>query len=157
MAATAKKILADCRTAHDLLETESDAARFRLLWLSSVALLRSVGHVLAKVGSGCDLRIAEAVSAACKRWNADKESNAIFWDFIDEEPNNILKEYEIGFLSGPVDVLNQAISCSLSMTICSAQSPRAVLRGKTVATFWLRRSSGGRKSSMQSGHTQEVR
>lgn len=105
MATIARKVLADCKTAHGLLEAESDAARFRVVWVSGVALLRSVGHVLRKVDSRQDPRTAVAVGAAWERWKADKETNAIFWEFIEEERNNILKEYEFGFLSGPLDVL----------------------------------------------------
>lgn len=105
MTATARRVLADCKTAHDLLEMESDVARFRVLWVSGVALLRSVGHVLRKVDSEHDAQAEQAVDAAWRRWNDDKETNAIFWEFIDEERNNILKEYEFGFLSGPVEVV----------------------------------------------------
>src|SRR4051794_28573542 len=105
MTATARKVLADCETAHDLLEAESDTARFRVLWVSGVALLRSVGHVLQKVDSKRDPRIAGAVAAAWERWKVDREANAVFWEFIEEERNYILKEYEFGFLSGPVNVL----------------------------------------------------
>jgi hypothetical protein len=105
MTATARKVLADSRTVHDLLETESDAARFRVLWVSGVALLRSVGHVLQKVDSKHSPMVAKAIDDAWKRWKADGEANAIFFEFIEEGRNNILKEYEFGFLSGPVEVL----------------------------------------------------
>lgn len=105
MTITARKVLADCKTAHELLEIESDAVRFRLLWISGVALLRSVGHVLRKVDSNGDPKVARAINIAWKRWSEDKGANAIFWDFIEEERNNILKEYEFGFLSGPIEVL----------------------------------------------------
>ena len=64
MTATARKVLADCKKAHDLLEAESDTARFRLLWVSGVALLRSVGHVLQKVDSRHDLRVKGAIDEA---------------------------------------------------------------------------------------------
>jgi hypothetical protein len=105
MLTVARKVLADCKAAHELLETESDAARFRLIWVAGVALLRTVGHVLEKVDSRRDPKTAVAARAAWKRWKADKEANAIFWEFIEEERNNILKEYEFGFLSGPIGVL----------------------------------------------------
>ncbi len=105
MTTTARKVLADCKTVHSLLEMESDAAHFRVLWVSGSALLRSVGHVLQKVDSKHSSKVAKSVDAAWKRWNADKETNAIFFEFIEEERNNILKEYEFGFLSGPVEVL----------------------------------------------------
>jgi hypothetical protein len=105
MTATARKVLADCKTAHDLLEAESDTARFRVLWVSGVALLRSVGDALHKVDAARDPRVAKAAADAWKRVEADREKNAIFWEFIREERNNVLKEYEFGFLSGPVNVL----------------------------------------------------
>ncbi len=105
MTATARKVLADCKKAHDLLEAESDTARFRVLWVAGVALLRSVGDALHKVDAARDSRVAEATVDVWKRVEADREKNAIFWEFIREERNNVLKEYEFGFLSGPVDVL----------------------------------------------------
>lgn len=105
MTTTARKVLADCKAAHGLLETELDAMRFRLLWASGVALLRSVGHVLKKVDSKSGPEVARAINAAWGRWSEDREANAIFWYFIEEERNNILKEYEFGFLSGPIEVL----------------------------------------------------
>ena len=38
-------------------------------------------------------------------WKAEKQGNAIFWDFIEEERNQVLKQYEVGFFAGPVDVV----------------------------------------------------
>lgn len=105
MTATARKVLADCRTAYDLLEVESDATRFRVLWVAGVALLRSVGDALHKVDAARDPRIAKAADDAWERVKADRENKAIFWEFIREERNNVLKEYKFGFLSGPVHVL----------------------------------------------------
>lgn len=105
MTTTARKVLADCKAAHELLETENNAVRFRLLWVSGVALLRSVGHTLQKVDSKRDPWTKEAIEEAWKRWKTDREAHAIFWMFIRDERNNILKEYKFGFLSGPIDVL----------------------------------------------------
>jgi hypothetical protein len=99
---TARKVLADCKAAHSLLETESDNVRFRVIWVSGVALLRSVGHVLKGVDSKRDPRTREAIDEAWERWSSDRETIAVFWEFIQEERNNILKEYEFGFMSGPV-------------------------------------------------------
>ncbi len=36
---------------------------------------------------------------------ADRDAHKIFFDFIERERNNVLKEYEMGFFSGEVDVL----------------------------------------------------
>lgn len=104
MTIAARKALANCKTAYDL-EAGSEAARFRVSWVLGVALLRSVGHVLRKIDSERDPCIAEAVGTAWERCKANKEMNAVFWEFIEEEPNNILKEYEFGFLSGHIDIL----------------------------------------------------
>ena len=49
MTATARKVLNDCRHAHELLELEENERKFRLLWVSCSSLLRAVGHVLVKV------------------------------------------------------------------------------------------------------------
>lgn len=87
------------------IEFSTIACRLSSSTVPSAALLRSVGHVLRKVNSRRNPRIRRAVDEAWKRWISDRETHAIFWEFIREERNNILKEYEFGFLSGPVDVL----------------------------------------------------
>lgn len=57
-----------------------------------------------KVDSKRDPQTAEAVDATWERWKANRETNAVFWEFIEEERNSILKQYEFGFLPGPVEV-----------------------------------------------------
>jgi hypothetical protein len=104
---TARAVLSDCTRAHALLEDQSDKIRFRLFWVAGVALLRAVGHVLQKVDSERSPVIKIQVQRAYSEWKLDREANAIFWEFIEDERNNILKEYEIGFLAGPIDVLAQ--------------------------------------------------
>jgi hypothetical protein len=47
------------------------------------------------------------IGQAYAEWERDKEANAIFWEFIEHERNNILKEYAIGFLAGPIDIVVQ--------------------------------------------------
>lgn len=101
----ARKVLADCKHALDLLETETAPETFRVLWVAGVALARAVGHVLQKVDGERDAGVKKAVSAAYASWKTDRAGNAIFWDFIEEERNQVLKQYEIGFFAGPVDVL----------------------------------------------------
>ncbi len=49
MTITARKILDDCRYAHELLELEECERKFKLLWVSSSSLLRAVGHALHNV------------------------------------------------------------------------------------------------------------
>lgn len=104
---TARTVLNDCKSAHALLEDESDRTRFRLFWVAGVALLRAVGHVLQKVDTEQSSALKAAIGRAYAEWKRDKEANAVFWEFIENERNNILKEYEIGFLAGPIDVIVQ--------------------------------------------------
>jgi hypothetical protein len=104
---TARTVLCDCKSAHALLEDESDAIRFRLFWVAGVALLRAVGHVLRKVDSERSPAVKFQVERAYSDWKRDRDAHAIFWEFIEHERNNILKEYEIGLVAGPVEVLVQ--------------------------------------------------
>ena len=101
----ARDVLADCKHALDLLQEESQPETFRVLWAAGVALARAVGHVLQKVDGEQNDAMKRAVAAAYASWKADKPGNAIFWEFIEEERNQVLKRYEIGFFAGPVDVV----------------------------------------------------
>jgi len=107
MKLTARTILSDCKNAQAVLEDESDTVRFRLFWVAGVVLLRAVGHVLHKVDRDRSPAIKLQIDQAYEKWKGDRETNAIFWEFIDDERNRMLKEYEIGFLSGPINVLVQ--------------------------------------------------
>lgn len=105
MTATARKILRDLQMAHDLLETEESAERFRLHWVAAVALCRAIGHVLQKVDSNTSPQLKTAISQIYDSWKAEPEAHHIFFEFIEDERNAVLKEYEFGFLSGPVDLV----------------------------------------------------
>lgn len=92
MTEAARKVLEDCKAALDMLEEEGDEQRWRVLWAGAMALVRAVGHVLQKV-DGEDPTVRQLVDQALKRWDADREANEVFWEFIQKERNNILKEY----------------------------------------------------------------
>lgn len=104
MALKARTVLNDCREAHMLLEAELDTVRFRILWVAGVALLRAVGHVLKKVDAEPGSTVEVAVADAYDEWQRERAAHVIFWDFIEKERNNVLKEYQIGFFPGPVNV-----------------------------------------------------
>ena len=97
MTAAARRVLGDCEAALNMLEDEEDERRWRVLWAGAMALLRTVGHVLRNV-DGADASVHRVVDAAWGRWKADRSSNAVFWEFIEEERNNILKEYRFSVL-----------------------------------------------------------
>lgn len=59
-------------------------------------MLRTVGHVLDKVDSNSDPKIKIAVEQKWENLKKSKPEPKIFWGFIEEGRNNILKEYELG-------------------------------------------------------------
>jgi len=97
-------VLEDCELALKLLEQESDPRRFRLFWLAAVSALRSVGHVLYKVDAASSPAFGQAVNAAYRRWQQDREANKIFWLFIDDERNSVLKQADPGVYPLPNEV-----------------------------------------------------
>ena len=70
--------------------------RWVILWVASVALLRAVGHALKKVDATSDWRLELAVDEAWECWSSQRDEHHIFWDFIEDARNNILKEFELG-------------------------------------------------------------
>jgi hypothetical protein len=105
MVLKARNVLADCSHALGLLEGEAQPDTFRVLWVAAVALIRAVGHVLQRVDGERNDALKMAVASAYSSWKRDKVGNAIFWEFVEEERNRVLKQYEAGFFSGPVDIL----------------------------------------------------
>lgn len=105
MTTTARKVLNDCRHAHELLELEENESKFRLLWVSCSSLLRAVGHVLHKVDAKTNPELKIAIADWWEKLTNDKSQHPIFFEFIERERNNILKEYELGMFSGEIDVL----------------------------------------------------
>jgi hypothetical protein len=106
MTTVARQVLADCEIALEMLEGESDLARWRVQWAGALALLRAVGHVLHKV-DGADPKTRCLIDIAYDRWKARRTENAIFWEFIEQERNHILKEYR--FNLHPLDHVDIAV------------------------------------------------
>ena len=96
----ARAVLADCRVALRLLGTADEPATFRVQFAACCALLRTVGHVLEKVDRKDSPQHMAAIDAAYGRWRADRSKYALFWDFIENERNRILKEYDQNIVYG---------------------------------------------------------
>jgi len=89
--------LEDCKAAFEMLGKETrNTPNFRIYWIACVVLLRTVGHVLAKIDAQRHPKIHAAVSAAWDGWKDNRKDHAIFWDFVERERNAVLKEYEFG-------------------------------------------------------------
>jgi len=88
----AREVLDDCRFALREFRTDPMGQEFRVRWVAAVTLLRAVGHVLRKVDGESSPRAKEAVRHAWERLPKDDP----LWRFIDDERNNVLKEYGFG-------------------------------------------------------------
>ena len=92
----ARRVLADCEAALEMLDDERDGQRWRVLWVGALALVRAVGHVLWNV-DGRIPEAREAIKAAYGSWKA-KPEHLVFREFIERDRNNILKQYRMNVL-----------------------------------------------------------
>lgn len=96
MTARAREVLKDCEYLLTEISKDLWGPLWRLRWAGLIALLRAVGHVLAKVDSKASIEAKSAIDEAWNRLNDAKPQPKIFWEFIDAERNNILKAYDFG-------------------------------------------------------------
>jgi hypothetical protein len=96
MTRAARVVLDDCRGALAELTDRAQGATWRRRWVTVIALLRIVGHVLKRVDAPTNPALRAAVDQAWRELNRSKPVPQILWGFIEEERNNILKEYRIG-------------------------------------------------------------
>ena len=93
MTAAARLVLQDCRHALAEFTTEVHGARWRIVYMSNVALLRVVYHVL----ETRDVPTTPRFKPAFEKWKTGllrtKPSPEIYWEFIVNERNQLLKEY----------------------------------------------------------------
>ena len=95
MTKAARMVLKDCRDAANELIDGVQGGEWRRRWILVVVLLRAVGHVLEKV----DGKESNDHKKAIEDWwdnciKGDKQNHIIFWEFIEEERNSIIKEYK---------------------------------------------------------------
>jgi hypothetical protein len=94
MTPSARLVLADCRGALSELTDGVQGTVWRRRWIIAVVLLRAVGHVLHKVDGITSAKHTKAIAEWWSKLSLTKPSPEIFWLFIEEERNNILKEYQ---------------------------------------------------------------
>lgn len=93
MTAAAREVLEDCRGALTELSDGVHGRQWRRRWLVAVVLLRAVNHVLDKVDGESTPAYRAAVSKWWTRMKTTKPDPAIYWQFIEDERNNIIKQY----------------------------------------------------------------
>jgi hypothetical protein len=86
--------LLDCEAALEDLRSGATGLQWRTRWAAAVALLRAVGHVLLYVDGERSDELRSAVAAEHALLVASKPEPQIFWGFIREERNNVLKAYQ---------------------------------------------------------------
>jgi len=92
----AHDVLSDCELALADFQDSGPTPYWRTRWTALVALLRSVGHVLHKIDATRSAELKQAVDEAWAELKKTKPEPRIFWEFIEEERNNVLKAYEVG-------------------------------------------------------------
>lgn len=94
MTSAAREALEDCRGALAELTDGVQGRQWRRRWITSIVLLRAVGHVLNNVDGERSPEYRTAVDAWWRQLKSTKPEPMIFWSLIDEERNTILKEYQ---------------------------------------------------------------
>jgi hypothetical protein len=80
----------------DVVDGDEELPDWRIYWVAGIALLRAVGHVLAKSDALTSDKHRNEINKLWKRWREDPDDNIIFHNFIEKERNNILKTYTFG-------------------------------------------------------------
>lgn len=96
MTKNARVVLQDCKFAVVKHTNDLVGEDFRISWISVVTLLRAIGHVLEKVDAKQSPAMKQAVYQKWGELQQSKPEPYIFWDFIEEERNRLLKNYEHG-------------------------------------------------------------
>lgn len=131
MTARARMVLQDCKHAISRYSDELQGEALRVSWVSIIVLLRTVGHVLAKVDRRASEPIARAIDAWWYQLKATRPEPTIFWEFIDKDRNQMLKLYEANIDrrltgNGPM-VDGKPTKVSISLT--SMRGGRVSVRG----------------------------
>ncbi|XOV83658.1 MAG: hypothetical protein ACFHXK_00780 [bacterium] len=95
MTATARRVLDECRGLLVELRSDPSGGDWRRLWILTVALLRTVGYALANVDAEADEELGVIINQHWVALRNTRPEPEIFWSFINEERNNILKEYRV--------------------------------------------------------------
>ena len=85
----------DCKVAAAEIKDGVAGREWRTKCIAAVALLRAVGHTLRNVDAQRDPDLEKLIEEACRKLASTKPDPKIFWEFIEDERNSILKEYRM--------------------------------------------------------------
>ncbi|BDW95423.1 hypothetical protein MACH10_11080 [Thalassospira tepidiphila] len=80
----------------DVADGEDELPEWRIFWVAGLTLLRTIGHVLDKVDKPVSSKHADVIGRNWMRIKTDRQQNRIFWDFVEDGRNNLLKTYSWG-------------------------------------------------------------
>ena len=93
MTAAARLVLDDCREALNELREDPTGSLWRRRYVACIALLRAVGHVLNNVDTKTSANHKAVIDARWQQQQNTKPKPEVFWSFIENERNLLLKEY----------------------------------------------------------------
>ena len=96
MTQQARIVLQDAKYAISRHDDRLQSESFRISWLSIITLLRAVGHVLQNVDSLSSPEMKRTIDGKWAEITKTKPKPIIFWEFIFQERNRFLKNYEHG-------------------------------------------------------------
>lgn len=135
MTIRAREVLADCEQLLEAITTDMSASLWRPRWAGLISLLRAVGHVLDKVDGKNSPTTRSVIDLEWQRLNDSKPDPAIFWRFIDDERNNVLKLYEIG------SAVNITVRPGAANLCLSTEETHSSMSGSTTVEPFMRSES----------------
>jgi hypothetical protein len=112
MTTAARQVLEDCQGALSELVDGVRGPTWRRRWVIAIVLLRAVGHVLDKVDGTRSPELRKAITKWWQDLRTSKPKPEIFWLFIEEERNTIIKEYQTNAGQG-VTVFGQGFTVNM--------------------------------------------
>lgn len=94
MPIAARSLLEDCRQAAAQFTPGIQGSQWRIAYMTNVALLRAVYHVLESRDAATDPKLRQAFKVWAASLLVSKPRPEIYWEFIVSERNMLLKEYQ---------------------------------------------------------------
>ncbi|TPL97442.1 hypothetical protein [Mesorhizobium sp. B2-3-10] len=128
------RVCGDCRYAISGLREERPAfSSWRVQWAGICALLKTSIHLLGKKDARACLPpvLRQSLKDAWVELGRRRSEFPLFWEFIDKERNNILKEYDISAYPAIIrsDGTVDQTSYSLLYMLGEAEEEALILRG----------------------------
>ncbi|MEF1291525.1 hypothetical protein [Vibrio sp. M260118] len=117
-----KQALKDAWLSYDMMVAAKESDVLRVHWISTICLLRAIGHVLDKV----DAEISPIHKYEITKWWGiiKRDKPAIFWEFINESRNLVVKEYDVNFITYECELISMGLDGSTEV----AENPVHIMK-----------------------------